>query len=262
MKNKPRAADDATLLVGRNPVREALERGDAQLEKVMVQKGLHGLDGLVRQAREAGVPVQFVPGQKLDSLARGLVHQGVAATLAALAYADVDEMLAAIAPTHDTVRDEKPLVVLLDGIEDPHNLGAILRSAVAAGARGAIVPATGSAPLGATALKASAGTALRLPVARVKDLGATCEALKERGYWIVGAAGEAPTPYFDYDWNRAVALAIGGEGAGLTGKVRRACDVLVGIPMHGPAESLNASVAAGILLFEAARHRAGVPKSG
>ncbi len=256
MKGKPRPTEDTTLLVGRNPVREALERGDARLEKVMVQKGAHGMETIVRLAREGGVPVQFVPPQKLDTLARGLTHQGVVAPMAALEYADVDEMLAAIAPTHDAVRDQRPVLILLDGIEDPHNLGAILRSAVAAGAQGAIVPAQGSAPLGATALKASAGTAVRIPVARVKDMGATCEALKERGYWIVGAAGEGETVYFDYDWSRAVAIAIGSEGSGLSGKVRRACDVLLSIPMRGPAESLNASVAAGILLFEAARHRA------
>ena len=255
MKGKPHPADDTTLLVGRNPVREALERGDARLEKVMVQKGAHGMEAIVRLAREAGVPVQFVPPQKLDARARGLTHQGVAAPMAALEYADVDEMLATVAPTHDAVREAKPMLVLLDGIEDPHNLGAILRSAVAAGVAGAVVPAQGSAPLGATALKASAGTAVRIPVARVKDLGATCEALKERGYWIVGAAGEGETMYHAYDWNRPVALAIGSEGSGLSAKVRRACDVLVRIPMRGPAESLNASVAAGILLFEAARYR-------
>lgn len=255
MKPKPARPDDTTLLVGRNPVREALERGDAQLEKVMIQKGLHGFDGIVRLAREQGIPVQFVPAPKLDAIARGLTHQGIAAPMAAIAYQDVDEMLAAIAPTNDDVRTQKPIVVLLDGIEDPHNLGAILRSAVAAGAAGAIVPAQGSAPLGATALKASAGTAVRIPVARVHDLGATCEALKERGYWVVGAAGEADLAYPDYDWNRATVLAIGSEGGGLSGKVRRACDALVHIPMRGPAESLNASVAAGILLFEAARHR-------
>ncbi len=255
MKPKPNRSEDTTLLVGRNPVREALERGDAQLEKVMIQKGLHGFDGLVRLAREQGVPVQFVPAQKLDAIARGLTHQGVAAPMASVAYEDVDEMLAAIAPTNDEVRAHKPIIVLLDGIEDPHNLGAILRSAVAAGAAGAIVPTQGSAPLGATALKASAGTAVRIPVARVHDPGATCEALKERGYWIVGAAGEGDTPYTTYDWNRATVLAIGSEGSGLSAKVRRACDALVHIPMQGPAESLNASVAAGILLFEAVRHR-------
>lgn len=255
MKSRPQQSEETTLLVGRNPVREALERGDAQLEKVMIQKGLHGFDALVRLAREAGVPVQFVPAQKLDAIARGLTHQGVAAPMAAIAYRDVDEMLAAIAPTNDDVRSRKPIIVLLDGIEDPHNLGAILRSAVAAGAAGAVLPTQGSAPLGATALKASAGTAVRIPVARVHDLGALCEALKERGYWIVGAAGEGETVYTDYDWDRPTVVAIGSEGGGLSGKVRRACDELVYIPLHGPAESLNASVAAGILLFEAVRHR-------
>ncbi len=250
-------ADDGTLLVGRNPVREALERGDARLEKVMLQKGLHGLDGLRKLAQEQGVPVQFVPQQKIEQVARGLTHQGVVAPMAAVAYADVDEMLAGIAPTYAAVQSAKPVLVLLDGISDPHNLGAILRSAVASGAAGAVVPAQGSAPLGAVALKASAGTALRLPVARVNDLAALCEALKERGYWIVGAAGEGETVYTDYDWNRAVALVIGSEGDGLSAKMRRACDELIHIPMRGPAESLNASVAAGILLFEAARVRVG-----
>ena len=245
-----------TLLAGRNPVREALERGDARLEKLYLPREPKGvLAELHRLARAAGVPVQFVPPQKLDALARGANHQGAVATLAGVDYLDPDDLFAGIAGTYDEVLERAPVVVALDGLEDPHNVGAVLRSAVASGAAGAVVAAQGAAPIGAVALKASAGTALRLPIARTPSLVRTLEAAKERGYWVVGAAGEGADDYRAFDWKRPVVLVVGSEGRGLSGPVRKACDALVRIPMRGPAESLNASVAAGILLFEAARAR-------
>ena len=248
---------ETTVLAGRNPVREALERDDARLEKVYLPRNPAGpLADLHRLARAAGVPVQFVPHQRLDVLARGANHQGVVATLAGLEYRDFDEMLGEIAPTRDDVEALRPILVLLDGLEDPYNVGAILRSCGAAGAAGVVVPAHGAAPIGAVALKASAGTALMIPVARVPKLADACEQLKERGYWVVGAAGEAEVAHTAYDWDRPTALVVGGEGGGLSVTVRKACDALVRIPLRGPAESLNASVAAGILLFEAVRNRA------
>jgi 23S rRNA (guanosine2251-2'-O)-methyltransferase len=252
------------VLVGRNPVREALERGDGRVEKVFLQQGApgSGIDAIRHAAKAGGVPVQVVPAQKIDRLAPGATHQGVAALAAAVGYLDLDEMLSGIAPDLDAVRATKPLLVALDEIEDPHNLGAILRSAVAAGAAGALVPERRSAPLGATALKASAGTALRLPVARVTNLAESLLAMKERGYWVVGLEGgaEAPgdperTTVWDWDWDRASVVVVGNEGRGLRPRVRQACDALAGIPMAGPAESLNASVAAGIALLYAARVR-------
>ncbi len=251
------------VLAGRNPVREALERADGRIEKVMLQKGVHGsaIDAIRRFAREAGVPVQMVPQPKIDGLAPHATHQGVVAVVAPVAYADLDALLTEIAPDLDTVRERKPVLVVLDGIEDPRNFGAILRSAVAAGADAAVVPDRRMAPLSAVAVKASAGTALQIPIARTGRLADALHQLKERGYWVVGLdSGDASgtverTTVWDYDWDRPVAVVIGSEGSGLHHSVEAACDVLVSIPMRGPAESLNASVAAGIALFAAVRGR-------
>ena len=249
------------VLAGRNPVREALEAADGRVEKVMLQKGVHGsaIDAIRRLARDARVPVQMVPQPKIDGLAPQAAHQGVAAIIAPVAYADLDAMLAQIAPTLDDVRERKPVLVVLDGVEDPRNFGAILRSAVAAGAAGVVVPDRRMAPLSAVAVKASAGTALRIPIARTGRLADALHQLKERGYWVVGldggeGGGERSTVWA-YDWDRPVAVVIGNEGRGLHPSVAGACDVRVSIPMRGPVESLNASVAAGVALFAAVRGR-------
>ncbi len=248
------------VLAGRNPVREALDRGDGRVEKVILQKGAHGsaIDAVRRLAKTVGVPVQMAPKQKLDGMAPHAQHQGIVAVIAPVAYVDLDDMLSQIAPTLDDVRESKPVLVVIDSVEDPRNYGAILRSAVASGAAGVVVPNREMAPLSAVAVKASAGTALRIPIARVGNLTEAMHQLKERGYWVVGLAddgGEDATTVWDYDWDRPVAIVIGNEGAGLRHGVRGACDVLASIPMRGPAESLNASVAAGIALFAAVRER-------
>lgn len=257
-------ATEPTIVVGRNPVREVLERQDQRLEKVMLQRGAEGrwATEIRSLAKESGVPVQIVPPQRLGQLASGAAHQGIAAVLAPVGYRDVDEMLTSIATGIDAVKEVKPVLVLLDGIEDPHNYGAILRSAAAAGSEGVIVPNRRMAPLSAVTVKASAGTALRVPIARVRRLSDTIQALKERGYWVVGLAGDDPEPgdpkhasLWDYDWDRPLAVVIGSEGKGLGPSIRAACDVLVSIPLRGDVESLNASVAAGIALFAAVRDR-------
>jgi len=247
----------STLIVGRNPVREALERGERSIEKVMLAQGAsgRGVDSIRLAAKQAGVPVQFVPTRRLDQEAPGLTHQGVVAHAAAIAYADFDGMLAGVAPTPDDVRQRKPVLVALDEVEDPHNFGAILRSAVAAGAAGAVVPDRRQAPLSPTAVKASAGTADRIPIARVTNLADALLQAKERGYWVVGLDGEASETVWTADFDRPLVLVIGSEGRGLRPRVRDVCDFLVAIPMRGPAESLNASVAAGVVLFAAARGR-------
>ena len=249
-----RSRPDSSLIVGRNPVEEALERRPDSIEKVMLQRGAR-VDHLRRAAADAGVPFQYVPAGRLNQMAAGLNHQGALAIAAPVAYRDVDEMLAEIAPDLDAVRRTKPLLLVLDGIEDPYNFGAILRSAVAAGVDGVIVPRQGMAPLNAAAMKASAGTAARVPVARVDHLGRLLFALKERGYWVAGADGSGEASVWTLHWNRPIALVMGSEGSGLSRQVMEACDHRVAIPMRGPAESLNVSVATGILLFAAARER-------
>jgi len=213
---------------------------------------LHTIRGL---AANAGVPVQVVPVSKLRQMAGNVPHQGVVAVVAPVQYQEVEELLDAIAATPDEVREKKPVLVMLDEIQDPHNFGAILRSAVAAGAAGVIVPMHRMAPVSATTVKASAGTALRIPIARAKNLVDVIHQLKERGYWVIGLAGEGETSVWEMDWDRPLVLVIGSEGKGLRPRVRDACDMLVRIPMRGPAESLNASVAAGIALFAATRAR-------
>lgn len=170
------------LIVGRNPVREALERRDGRLVKVLLQQGTHGsqIDAIRRAAKEAGVPVQVVPGARLQKLAPKANHQGVLAFAAPVAYVELTDLLEGVAPTLDAVKAAKPVLLVLDGIEDPHNFGAILRSAVAAGAGGVIVPERGQAPLSATTVKASAGTALRIPIARVTNLAETLHSLDRK----------------------------------------------------------------------------------
>ena len=262
-----RPGDDGTLVTGRNPVRDLLADAPERVEKVLLQAGAHGsvVDALRKLAKAAGVVVQTVPAQRMDKIVPGMAHQGVVAVVAPVAYLDLDAMLSAVAPTLDATRETKPIVIVLDEIEDPHNFGAILRSAVAAGAAGAVVPERRMAPLSAVAVKASAGTALRLPIARVARLADALEQMKERGYWVVGLAGADDeggperTTVWDYDWDRPVVLVVGNEGRGLRPVVRAACDVLAEIPMRGPAESLNASVAAGIALFAATRGRTESP---
>jgi 23S rRNA (guanosine2251-2'-O)-methyltransferase len=177
------------------------------------------------------------------------------AITAPIRYREVDDMLSDIAPTWDAVQTKKPLLLVIDRVTDPRNYGAILRSAVAAGTDGVIVPSREMAPLNAAAIKASAGTAPRIPIARSDDLARMLTRLKERGYFVYGAEGTAETTLWEGDWDRPVAIVLGSEGEGLAPNVVDACDELVSIPLRGPVESLNVSVAAGLLLFAAARPR-------
>lgn len=237
-------------------MREQLEKDVSRAEKLFVQKGATGkLMGLQKLAHELGIPTQFVPTGKLNELVPGVNHQGVLLALSTIEYADLDEMLSAIAPTMDEVIAKKPIVVVLDHIQDPYNLGAIIRSCVAAGAEGVIIPDRGAAPVTAATIKTSAGTATQIPIARVVNLAQVIDQLKERGYWIVGAEGSGNTSMLNMDWDRPLGIVIGSEEKGMGRLVREMCDYLVHIPMRGKAESLNASVAAGILLFQASLGR-------
>ena len=249
--------DDTSTIIGRRPVLEALDRDDLGIEKVMLEQDASGQDiGAIRTAaEERGTPVQYVPATRLRHEADGAAHQGVVAITAPIRYQEVDEMLSEIAPTWDAVQAKKPLLLVVDRVTDPRNFGAILRSAVAAGTDGVIVPSREMAPLNAAALKASAGTAPRIPIARADNLARVLTQLKERGYFVYGAEGTAEQSVWDADWDRPVAVVLGSEGEGLAPAVADACDELVSIPLRGPAESLNVSVAAGVLLFAAARPR-------
>lgn len=244
------------FIAGRNAVTELLESRLSSVEKVLMSKTAGGsaIQNIKSVAMKGGVQVQWVPENKLESLLKGVNHQGVAALVAPVTYLDVDEMLRTIAPDRDAVKETKPLIVALDRIEDPQNFGAILRSVVGSGAKGVIVPGKGMAPVNSHAVKTSAGAALRIPLARSKNLAATLENLKERGYWVAGADGEGETSVWEMEWDRPLVLVIGNEHSGMSPDVKAACDFLVHIPIPGDIESLNASVAAGIMLF-AARSR-------
>jgi 23S rRNA (guanosine2251-2'-O)-methyltransferase len=247
-------------IAGRNPAREQLEKGTGRIEKVLLQKGGSGaLKQMEHLARKEGLPVQFVPKSRLDQLVPGVNHQGILLAVAPITYLDVDEMLQRIAPDHDSVRARKPIIAVLDHIQDPHNLGAIVRSCAAMGVRGIIIPERGAAPVTAAAVKTSAGTMSQVMIARTSNLSRVLDQLKERGYWVAGADGSGETSLLAMDWDRPLALVIGSEKKGMSRTVSAACDYRVFIPMEEGVESLNASVAAALLLFQAYVHRSGAP---
>jgi len=255
-----RSNERPRFIAGRNPVREALEGDLSRVERMLLQNGASGpLLSFQHQAKEMGVPVQFVPAQKLNGLVPGVNHQGVILSISPVDYWDLDEMLNIIAADIDTVRAEKPIVVVLDHIQDPHNLGAIVRSCAAVGVKGVIIPDRNAAPVTAASIKTSAGTLSQVMIARVVNLGQVIQQLKERGYWVAGAEGSGDTRMDAMDWDRPLAVVIGGEEKGMTRKMREACDYLVSIPVVDEVESLNASVAAGILLFQARLARLAPP---
>ncbi|HEY7725304.1 MAG TPA: 23S rRNA (guanosine(2251)-2'-O)-methyltransferase RlmB [Anaeromyxobacteraceae bacterium] len=238
---------------GLHPVRELLRAGGEPPAELWISQGPERarLGEIARLARERGAKVREAPRQKLDRLAGTDHHQGVVAVVADYRYRDLDELLAAARD-----RGEPPLLVLLDGIEDPQNLGAIVRSAHALGAHGVVVPRDRAAGVTAAAARASAGAVEHCPVARVTNLAQVLEELKERGLWSVAADPASDVPMGDLDLSGPIALVIGGEGRGLRPLVRRRCDHAGRIPMAGGVGSLNAAAAAAICLYEAARQRA------
>ena len=238
-------------LTGPHAVREALAAG-RPLQTVIVARGRHGgrLEEIVRLAKGRGVPVRFEDRVRLDQVAGTREHQGVVAMVASSATVSLEDLLARPSP-----QGAPGLLVLLDGVEDPQNLGAIIRTALAAGAAGVIIPERRAAGLGDAAARASAGAVAHLPVARVTNLPRAMETLKAAGYWLVGLDERAERRYTDVDLTGSVALVLGGEGKGLHQLVRERCDFLVSIPSRGPVPSLNVSVAAGIALFEVLRQR-------
>ena len=249
--NETPQMDAEGVIEGRNAVTEALRSGVA-IDKLYIAKGEtdRTLGRIAAEAKRSGVVVVEADRRKLDAMSATHSHQGVIAVAAAQAYASVEDILSAA-----EARGEKPLIVVCDEISDPHNLGAIIRTAECAGAHGVVIPKRRSAGLTAVVAKTSAGAVSYLPVARVPNIPALLGELQQKGLWIFGTAAEGATPLYQADLAGAAAIVIGSEGDGMGRLVRERCDFLVSIPMKGRISSLNASTAAAVLLYEALRQR-------
>src|ERR1700723_3624394 len=235
-------------LTGFHAVEEALAAGRA-LDRIVIARGRHGerVEALVQLAKTKGVPVRFEDRIQIDRLVGTREHQGVAALGAAKPAVELDDLLA--------TKNPHGILVLLDGVEDPHNLGAIVRTSLAAGANGVVIPERRAAGLTDTVERASAGALAHLPVARVKNLVRAMEEMKEAGYWLIGLDERAEKKYTEADFSGQVGIVLGSEGEGLHELTRKRCDFLVSIPTSGPVRALNVSVAAGVVLFEVVRQR-------
>ena len=238
------------VIIGRNCVREALRSGRA-IERLLVASGSAG--GSVREltaaAKEKGIPVKETDMKKLDFLCGGTAHQGIAAIAAVKEYCSVDDIFQCAEE-----RGEKPFIVILDEVEDPHNLGAVIRTAECTGVHGIIIPKRRSAGLGYTVGKSSAGAVEYVNVARVTNISSTIENLKERGVWVFGTDMDG-SDSSDMDFDMPVAIVIGNEGKGIGRLVRDKCDGIISLPMKGKINSLNASVAAGVVMYDILRNR-------
>jgi 23S rRNA (guanosine2251-2'-O)-methyltransferase len=252
-RSAPIEQENDGIIEGRNAVTEAIRAG-VSIDKIYLLKGEgdSALGHIASAAREQGVVVVNTDRRKLDAMSRTHAHQGVIALAAVRAYASVDDILAAAA-----AKNEPPLIVVCDELSDPHNLGAVIRTADAAGAHGVIIPKRRSAGLTAVVGKTSAGAVAHVPVARVPNLPALLRELKEAGVWVFGAAAEGTASLYHADLKGPAAIVIGSEGDGMGRLVRENCDFIVSIPMRGKINSLNASAAAAVLLYEAVRQRTG-----
>ena len=241
---------DQEIIIGKNPVIEALTSGRS-VNKVLILEQLNAnTQGKIQQlSKSAGTIVQRVPKSKLDQLADGN-HQGVIAYVAAYQYVELDDLF-----NRATERNEDPFFIILDELEDPHNLGSILRTADATGVHGVIIPKRRSVGLTATVAKTAAGALEHIPVTRVTNIANTIEELKERNVWVVGTEGNATEDYRMLDGTMPLALVIGNEGKGISRLVQKKCDWTVSLPMSGNVSSLNASVACSLLLYEVYRKR-------
>ena len=244
---------DENVIVGRNPVTEALRSG-REIDKLLIARGANqgSTRAIVAKCRERGILIKEVAPQKLDFMSGGAAHQGVALIVAAHKYCEVSDIFALAAE-----RGEPPFIIICDEIEDPHNLGAIIRTAEACGVHGIIIPKRRSASLNTVVAKSSAGALEYMNVARVANIPSVIEELKEQGVWVYAADLDGE-PWCHTDYTGATALVIGSEGRGVGQLVKKKCDKTVSMPMVGKINSLNASVAAGILMYEAARQRQGI----
>ncbi len=243
-------------LTGIHAVREALEAGRA-FDRIVIARGRQDtrVEEIVQLARARNISLRFEDRSQLERLADSKDHQGIVGLVASRAAGTLDEIL--VAANAGAGRGEKGLIVLLDGVEDPHNLGAVIRTALAAGAHGVVIPERRAAGLTDTVARASAGALAHLPVAKVTNLVRTMEELKEAGYWLVGLDEQAEKSYTEVDFSSPVGVVLGGEGKGLHELTRKRCDFVVSLPTVGPVKSLNVSVAAGVVLFEVLRQRRG-----
>lgn len=252
---KPKTEQERTAervtVEGRNSVFEALSAG-RPIDKIWISETVRpgGVQKLTALARDKGVPVQFVNPKKIDTLSQTAASQGVVAVCSAVQYATVEDMF-----RRAEERGHKPFIILADEITDPHNLGAIIRSANASGADGVIITKNRSAGIDAVAAKTSAGAVHHTPVARVTNMVQTAKELKERGLWVVGADMSGEKTLFESDMTGAIGLVVGSEGKGISRLLKEACDFMVRIPMLGETESLNASVAAAVMMYEVLRQR-------
>ena len=237
------------MIAGKNPVLEALRAG-REINKVWIAEGVKktGVEELLDLARERGVLVQFVPKQKVDKLAEN--HQGIVASVAAYNYAELDDLFAVA-----KAKNEDPFFLILDELEDPHNLGSIMRTADAIGVHGIIIPKRRAVGLTAVVAKASTGAIEHVPVVRVTNLAQTVDELKERGIWIAGTDAKGSADYRKMDATLPLAIIIGSEGRGMARLLKDKCDFLYHLPMIGHVTSLNASVAAALLMYEVYRKR-------
>ncbi len=242
---------DQNKIEGRNPVLEALKAG-REIDKILVAKGSEkgSIQKIIGIAKEKKIPIQYVERQKIDQLSESHAHQGVMAFVAAYQYAELEEILQRAEQKKDA-----PFLLLLDGITDPHNLGSILRTADAAGVDGVIIPKRNAVGLTATVAKTSAGAVEYVPVVKVPNLSQNIDKLKRNGFWIIGADMDGEKDYYDEELTGKIALVVGSEGSGIGRLIKEKCDFLVRIPMKGKVGSLNASVAASILMYEAVRQR-------
>ena len=240
-----------SVIAGRKPVIEALNAGTL-IEKIYILRGTHGepVDTIRRLARQMNIPCTETDRQVIDKLSRDTNTQGVVAITGTKEYSEVDDLLAVAA-----AKNEKPFLLIFDEIEDPHNLGALIRTAVCVGAHGGIIPKHNAAPVNETVAKTSAGASSLFPVAKATNIVSTIGDLKKQGVWIVGTDSTGEKTFRDIDYTMAIAIVIGNEGKGMRRLVREQCDFLVRIPMAGTFDSLNASVAGALVMYEVFRKR-------
>ena len=239
-----------SIICGRNPVLEAVRSG-REIDRLLVAHGVSGgsVTAIIAKCRAKGILIKEVSPQKLDYYCGGANHQGVAVMFAAQEYATVEDIFASAEE-----RNQKPFIIICDEIEDPHNLGAIVRTAEACGVHGIIIPKRRSASLNATVAKAASGALEYMPVARVTNIASTIDELKKRGVWVFGADMDG-ADYTETDFDVPCAIVIGNEGSGIGALTAKKCDKIISLPMCGKINSLNASVAAGVLMYEVVRKR-------